>query len=248
MEGYPCGPCNCVVRRSIAPATSRHCPSQPRGNRYIRSAPSTLCSLRHIPGVAAEPPPGWTESVDGQGVFLRRVDRMSDSDGTQVGPGGTTPDAWYVHGLAGSSLNWTALAGGMSGRATGYLVDLPGHGRSDPPPGGRYSLVRDADLLARLIRRRSAGPVQLIGNSLGGVTCTALAARHPGKVSSRQIVDLVTRHLPEHDGPVFLAGNGFRGARAVQELEHRTGRLVLAANQVLLWSLLASTIVTIFTP
>jgi maleate isomerase len=63
----------------------------------------------------------------------------------------------------------------------------------------------------------------------------------PGKASPRQIVDWVIRHLPEADGPVFLAGNGFRGARAVAELEHRTGRVVLTANQVLLWSLLAAT-------
>ena len=32
-----------------------------------------------------------------------------------------------------------------------------------------------------------------------------------------------------------MAGNGFRAARAVPELEQRTGRLVLQANQVLLW-------------
>ena len=38
-----------------------------------------------------------------------------------------------------------------------------------------------------------------------------------------------------------MAGNGFRAARAVPELEQRTGRLVLQANQVLLWSIIAAT-------
>jgi maleate isomerase len=38
-----------------------------------------------------------------------------------------------------------------------------------------------------------------------------------------------------------MAGNGFRAARAVSELEQRTGRLVLQANQVLLWSIIAAT-------
>src|SRR4051812_43981049 len=80
-----------------------------------------------VPGVADEPPPGWTELVDGRGVFLRRTQRTAAA--------GTT-DAWYVHGLAGSSSNWTSLAGLMSARATGHLVDMPGHGRSDPPPLG----------------------------------------------------------------------------------------------------------------
>ena len=135
-----------------------------------------------IPGVADDPPGGWTEMVDGRGVFVRRVLRPDDA----ADPG--APDAWYVHGLAGSSGNWTALAGLMSSRATGYLVDLPGHGRSDPPPRGRYSLVADADLVAGLIRRRSGGPVHLVGNSLGGIVCTALAARHPELVATLTLI------------------------------------------------------------
>lgn len=40
---------------------------------------------------------------------------------------------------------------------------------------------------------------------------------------------------------MFLSGNGFRAARAVEKLERLTGRLVLEANQVLLWSVLAVT-------
>ena len=39
---------------------------------------------------------------------------------------------------------------------------------------------------------------------------------------------------------VFLGGNGFRAAPAVQELEDRLGGLVIEANQVLLWSVLDS--------
>ena len=49
--GSPFGPCICAVRRSIALATSRHCASQLRGKRNVRSAPSMRRSLRHMPGV-----------------------------------------------------------------------------------------------------------------------------------------------------------------------------------------------------
>lgn len=146
-----------------------------------------------IPGVADDPPAGWTELVGGRGIFLRRTKYAGPgtaADGTpNTGTANAgTPDAWYVHGLAGSSTNWTSLAGALSDRATGYLIDLPGHGRSDPPPKGRYSLVSDADLLAVLIRRRSAGPVHLVGNSLGGIVCTALAARHPELVATLTLI------------------------------------------------------------
>lgn len=135
-----------------------------------------------LPRVADEPPPGWCETVDGRGVYLRRTERRELADR------GSGPDAWYVHGLAGSSLNWISLAGAMSAAATGYLIDLPGHGRSDPPPRGHYSIIDDADVTAALIRRHSQGPVHLVGNSLGGVVSTALAARHPDLVATLTLI------------------------------------------------------------
>jgi hypothetical protein len=44
---------------------------------------------------------------------------------------------------------------------------------------------------------------------------------------------------------VFIACDGFRAARTIEELERRTGQPVLEANQVLLWSILAATGTTI---
>ncbi len=63
----------------------------------------------------------------------------------------------------------------------------------------------------------------------------------PGAVRPGQVVDWVLRHVGDEADTVFLAGNGFRAARAIEELERHTGRLVLTANQVLLWSILAAT-------
>jgi maleate isomerase len=61
----------------------------------------------------------------------------------------------------------------------------------------------------------------------------------PHEVRTEQVVDWVSTHLEDDSDAVFLSGNGFRAADAVAELERRTGRLVLEANQVLLWSVLA---------
>jgi pimeloyl-ACP methyl ester carboxylesterase len=143
-----------------------------------------------VPGVSAEPPPGRYELTDHRGVFVRCTDDWPGS-ARPVSPAGEAqvgPDAWYIHGLAGSSSNWTSLAGALSPHATGYLVDLPGHGRSDPPPRGRYSIRDNADLVAELIRRHSGGPVHLVGNSLGGVVSTCLAARHPELVVTLSLI------------------------------------------------------------
>jgi maleate isomerase len=63
----------------------------------------------------------------------------------------------------------------------------------------------------------------------------------PALVGPRHVLDWVTRHVEDRAEGIFLAGNGFRAAEAVEELELRTGRLVLEANQALLWGVLAAT-------
>lgn len=62
----------------------------------------------------------------------------------------------------------------------------------------------------------------------------------PARMRPALIVDWVSRHLSDESEAVFLGGNGLRAASAVEWLERRTGRLVLEANQVLLWSILAT--------
>ena len=130
-----------------------------------------------VPGFSDLQPPGWTELVAGRGMYVRR----------RPGPADATP-AWYIHGLAGSSTNWTRLAAALSPAATGYSVDLPGHVRSDPPPRDHYSLCADAELIAATIEQVSGGPVHLVGNSFGGIIATLLAAAHPGLIRSLTLI------------------------------------------------------------
>ena len=63
----------------------------------------------------------------------------------------------------------------------------------------------------------------------------------PALVAPPRVIDWVEHHIEDGAEAIFLAGNGFRAAGAVEELERRTGRLVLEANQVLLWALLSAT-------
>jgi maleate isomerase len=63
----------------------------------------------------------------------------------------------------------------------------------------------------------------------------------PARVEARHVVDWVEHHIEDRAEAVFLAGNGFRAAGAVEELELRTGRLVIEANQALLWGVLVAT-------
>jgi maleate isomerase len=62
----------------------------------------------------------------------------------------------------------------------------------------------------------------------------------PSRVQPQDVIDWVVRHVGDEADAVFLAGNGFRAAAAIEELERRTGLLVLESNQVLLWAILAA--------
>lgn len=63
----------------------------------------------------------------------------------------------------------------------------------------------------------------------------------PSRREPGHVIDWVLRHVGDQADTVFLGGNGFRAAPAIEELERRTGRLILTANHVLLWSILVAT-------
>ena len=53
--------------------------------------------------------------------------------------------------------------------------------------------------------------------------------------------DWVAPRIPDDTDAVFIGGNGFNAAAAIDALERVSGRPVLESNQVLLWGILADT-------
>ncbi|MFF7901071.1 alpha/beta fold hydrolase [Streptomyces sp. NPDC007920] len=104
------------------------------------------------------------------------------------------PPALYVHGLGGSSRNWSALMPLLDGVVDGEAVDLPGFGDSPPPDDGDYSVTGHARAVIRLLDASGRGPVHLMGNSLGGAVTTRVAALRPDLVRT---LTLVSPALPE---------------------------------------------------
>jgi pimeloyl-ACP methyl ester carboxylesterase len=102
-------------------------------------------------------------------------------------PGPDGSSAVYVHGLGGSSLNWTDLAALLDTRAAGTAVDLPGFGRSRPPAGFDFTPAAHADALLCFLAGRNE-PVHLVGNSLGGAIALSVAARRPELVRTLTLV------------------------------------------------------------
>jgi len=110
----------------------------------------------------------------------------------------STPDdgepGLCVHGLAGSSRNWTDLMDLLRPRLACDALDLPGFGDSPPRPDGRYGIPALAQTVAALIEHRNRGPVHLIANSLGGAVSVKLAAARPDLVRT---LTLISPALPD---------------------------------------------------
>lgn len=104
------------------------------------------------------------------------------------------PAALYVHGLGGSSQNWSALMKELAGTVDGEALDLPGFGGSPPPDDGCYSVSAHARAVVRHLDAAGRGPVHLFGNSMGGAVTTRVAAMRPDLVRT---LTLVSPALPE---------------------------------------------------
>nr|WP_282547548.1 alpha/beta hydrolase [Streptomyces rochei] len=104
------------------------------------------------------------------------------------------PPALYVHGLGGSSQNWSALMPLLDGVVDNEALDLPGFGDSPPPDDGDYSITGHARAVIRYLDASGRGPVHLFENSLGGAVATRVAAARPDLVRT---LTLVSPALPE---------------------------------------------------
>jgi len=60
----------------------------------------------------------------------------------------------------------------------------------------------------------------------------------PSRIVPAAVVEWVSRHVGDAAEAVFIGGNGFRCAAAIEALEELLGRPVLESNQVLLWAVL----------
>ncbi len=125
-----------------------------------------------------------TVSLRGMSVVVRS--RIPERDGLEP--------ALFVHGLGGSSQNWSVLMELLGGVVAGQAIDLPGFGFSPPPDDGNYSINGHARAVVRLLEAGGGGPVHLFGNSLGGAVSTRIAAVRPDLVRT---LTLISPALPE---------------------------------------------------
>ncbi|MDQ7809261.1 alpha/beta fold hydrolase [Amycolatopsis sp. A133] len=134
-------------------------------------------SSRTLPSLDPLPPP-WPAAFEEAGTARLHIRRT---------PGPDAVPAVYVHGLGGSSTNWTDLAALLAPVAGGTAPDLPGFGCSEPEEGFDFSLQAHADVVVRHIET-VGGPVHLFGNSMGGAIALLVAAQRPELVKTLTLI------------------------------------------------------------
>ncbi|WP_299528476.1 alpha/beta fold hydrolase [uncultured Streptomyces sp.] len=156
-------------------------------------------SSTELPGISAAaaavaPTVGAVRVADGERLRTVSLPGLGLTLRSRPGEGEGLPSALFVHGLGGSSQNWSDLMALLSDTVDGTAVDLPGFGDSPPPDDGDYSVRGHARAVVRLLDAERLGPVHLFGNSLGGAVATRVAAVRPDLVRT---LTLVSPALPE---------------------------------------------------
>ncbi|MET9265339.1 alpha/beta fold hydrolase [Amycolatopsis sp. NPDC004079] len=157
------------------------------------------------------------------------------------GPEGAPCTFVLVHGWARSRSDWLPVLPGLQRIAPLVLVDLRGHGESEPGPDMRLPHVA-ADLRA-LTDRLGLGRVVLVAHSAGSEAAAFLARQEPESVAGLVAIDPAFG-LPDKDrariegiaerlrreDPVAVAREHFAGHGPCPALP-RTGDLVEAAPE-----------------
>ncbi|MDM7490192.1 alpha/beta hydrolase [Rhodococcus sp. CSLK01-03] len=107
----------------------------------------------------------------------------------ELGAAGAPLTAVFVHGHCGRTETWTPLRDSLIRRygATLRMVffDHRGHGASGTAGPETYTVEQLGRDLAAVLRAVSAGPVVLVGHSMGGMTILSYARQHPHEIGTR---------------------------------------------------------------
>lgn len=113
------------------------------------------------------------------------------------------PPLIILHGLLGSSRNWTTIGKALRDRFDVHALDLRNHGNSPHAESMRWSeLVADLRLY---LETQALDKVLLMGHSLGGKIAMKFACKYPEHVRKLIVVDIVAKAYPPHYDSEFRA-------------------------------------------
>jgi pimeloyl-ACP methyl ester carboxylesterase len=128
----------------------------------------------------------------------------------------TLPLIIFVHGAGMDGSVWAMQSRWFAHHGWNVLaVDLPGHGRSQ---GAALSSIEGlADWLLGTVEQLEAGPVSLVGHSMGSLVALEAAARYPEKVRSLGLIGAAAA-IPVHADLLAAARDGADAALAMMTI------------------------------
>ena len=128
-------------------------------------------------------------------------------------------DAFLIHGLFAEADSYTLLARRLAkGGLRVLAIDLPGHGASDATA---KDLDQATEATAMALRATAAGPVRLVGHSLGAMIAARIAAER--EVEIDRLMLLAPAGLGAEIGADFISG--MIEADSLEDLQRETAKL-----------------------
>jgi len=110
---------------------------------------------------------------------------------SQIGSG---KPVLILHGLLGSSDNWTTIARDLADHYTVFSLDLRNHGRSFKSDHFDYPIM--AEDVRAFIQQYNLKKVSVIGHSMGGKVAMQLAFLYPEFLHNLVVVDIAPKAYP----------------------------------------------------
>jgi pimeloyl-ACP methyl ester carboxylesterase len=114
----------------------------------------------------------------------------------------------FVHSLAGNSTHWAAQLQHLRPSRRAVALDLRGHGRSEPPKNGDYSIAGMAADIGAVVDSLGLDRFVLVGHSMGGGVALVYAGAHPERVAGLLLVDPIGdgKQISAAEAKPLLAG------------------------------------------
>jgi pimeloyl-ACP methyl ester carboxylesterase len=151
------------------------------------------------------------------GILLAASIQAADVDGAKINwkSTGSGPSLVLVHGWTGDSSTWDAQVPILAKTFRVITLDLPGHGKSDQPADGKFSM----DLFARAIEAVRAETkvykLVLAGHSMGTPVVIQYARKYPEHVAALALIDGVVAKS-ENAGVYASLSERMRGAEGLK--------------------------------
>ena len=143
----------------------------------------------------------------GQPVSPARIAGPAGAIAVDDGGRGSLPVV-LVHSLAGNSTHWAAQLEHLRRDRRAVALDIRGHGRSEPPKDGDYTIAGMAGDVAAVVDTLGLDRFVLMGHSMGGGVALVYAGAHPDRVAGLFLVDPIGdgKQIRPAEAKAYLGG------------------------------------------